>query len=290
MDTIENIIRLALFEDSGLGDITTESILPEPAMGKGIIIAKESFILAGIKVATTVFKLLDPGCAASSVFSDGDPVKKGEIVFEVQGDLLSLLKGERVALNFLQRLSGIATLTRSYVDELKGSKVRLTDTRKTTPGLRSLEKEAVRAGGAVNHRMSLYDGILIKDNHIAVAGSIRKAVNMVRKRASHLMKIEVEVSTLDQVKEAVDEGVEVIMLDNMDYDQMSAAVVYINGRAVVEASGNVSLKTLNKIAATGVDVISCGALTHQARSVDLSMQINQETRKVNLFRPFSFDV
>jgi len=276
MNTIENIIKLALFEDSGLGDITAECILVESLFGKGVIIAKESFVLAGINVAEAVFKLLDPDCDTSSSFSDGDYVKKGEIVFEVQGDLLSLLKGERVALNFLQRLSGIATLTRSYVDELKASKVRLTDTRKTTPGLRSLEKEAVRAGGAYNHRMSLYDGILIKDNHIAVAGSIKKAVNLVKKRASHLMKIEVEVSTLDEVKEAVDAGVEVIMLDNMSYDQMSAAVNYIAGRAIVEASGNVSLETLNKIAATGVNVISCGALTHQARSIDLSMQINRK--------------
>ena len=273
MNTIENIIKLALFEDSGLGDITTECILPEPRSGKGVIIAKESFVLAGINVTKMVFKLLDPDCDTNSSFSDGDLVNKGEIVFEVQGDLLSILKGERVALNFLQRLSGIATLTRSYVDELKVSKVRLTDTRKTTPGLRSLEKEAVRAGGAYNHRMSLYDGILIKDNHIVVAGSIKKAVNLVKKRVSHLMKIEVEVSTLDEVKEAIDAGVEVIMLDNMDYDQMSAAVNYIDGRAFVEASGNVSLETLNKIAATGVDVISCGALTHQARSIDLSMQI-----------------
>ncbi|RLB92022.1 MAG: carboxylating nicotinate-nucleotide diphosphorylase [Deltaproteobacteria bacterium] len=273
MNTIENIIKLALFEDSGLGDITAECILPEPLSGKGVIIAKESFVLAGIKVAKTVFKLLDPDCHTSSFFSDGDPVKKGEVVFEVRGDLLSLLKGERVALNFLQRLSGIATLTRSYMDELKGSKVRLTDTRKTTPGLRSLEKEAVRAGGAYNHRMSLYDGILIKDNHIAVAGSITKAVHLVKKRASHLMKIEVEVSNLDEVKEAIDADVEVIMLDNMSHERMSAAVNYIKGRAIVEASGNVSLETLNKIAATGVDVISCGALTHQARSVDLSMQI-----------------
>ncbi len=276
MNTIENIIKLALFEDSGLGDITAVSILPEPLSGKGLIIAKESFILAGIRVAETVFRLLDPDCETSAFFSDGDPVKKGKMVFEVQGDLLSLLKGERVALNFLQRLSGIATLTRSYVDELNVSKVRLTDTRKTTPGLRTLEKEAVRAGGAYNHRMSLYDGILIKDNHIAVAGSIKKAVHLVKKRASHLMKIEVEVSTLDEVKQAVDAGVEVIMLDNMSYDQMSAAVNYIKGRAIVEASGNVSLETLNKIAATGVDVISCGALTHQARSVDLSMRINYE--------------
>jgi len=177
-------------------------------------------------------------------------------------------------LNFLQRLSGIATLTRTYVDELDFDNVRLTDTRKTTPGLRSLEKEAVRAGGAFNHRMSLYDGVLIKDNHIAVAGSISKAVEAVKNRSSHLMQIEVEVTNFDEVKEAVASGAHVIMLDNMNYVQMADAVKYINGRAVVEASGNVSLETLNKIAATGVDVISCGALTHQARSMDMSMRIN----------------
>ncbi|MBU8911282.1 MAG: carboxylating nicotinate-nucleotide diphosphorylase [Desulfobacterales bacterium] len=274
MNTIENIIRLALFEDSGLGDITTESILSQSCSGKGVIVAKESFVLAGIEVAKKVFKLLDPDCEFFSAFSDGDSIKEGKIVLTVQADFLALLKGERVALNFLQRLSGIATLTRSYVEELSFKKVRLTDTRKTTPGLRSLEKEAVRAGGAHNHRMSLYDGILIKDNHIVIAGSIKNAVKSVKNRTSHLMKIEVEVSSLEEVKEAIDAGAHVIMLDNMDYSQMTEAVKYINGRAVVEASGNVSFETLNKIAATGVDVISCGALTHQARSVDLSMRIN----------------
>ncbi|MCD4720764.1 MAG: carboxylating nicotinate-nucleotide diphosphorylase [Desulfobacula sp.] len=274
MNTIENIIKLALFEDSGLGDITTECILSKSLPGIGVIVAKEPFVLAGIEVATRVFKLLDPDCELNSSFSDGDSIKKGEVFFKVHADLLSLLKGERVALNFLQRLSGIATLTRSYVEELSFENVRLTDTRKTTPGLRSLEKEAVRAGGAFNHRMSLYDGILIKDNHIAVAGSIKNAVDAVKNRTSHLMKIEVEVSNFDEVKAAIDAGVEVIMLDNMDYDQMAEAVKYIKGRAVVEASGNVSFETLNKIAATGVDVISCGALTHQAKSVDMSMRIN----------------
>jgi nicotinate-nucleotide pyrophosphorylase (carboxylating) len=274
MNTIDNIIKLALFEDSGLGDITTEAILAESFSGKGVIVAKESFVLAGIEVAKKVFKLLDPDCICSSLFIDGDTINEGDIIFEVKGDLLALLKGERVALNFMQRLSGIATITRTYMDKLDSDSVRLTDTRKTTPGLRILEKEAVRAGGASNHRMSLYDGILIKDNHIAVAGSIQNAVKSVKNRTSHLMKIEVEVSNLDEVKEAVIVGAEVIMLDNMTYAQMSRAVKYINGRAVVEASGNVSLETLNKIAATGVDVISCGALTHQARSVDLSMRIN----------------
>jgi nicotinate-nucleotide pyrophosphorylase (carboxylating) len=274
MNTTDNIIQLALFEDSGLGDITTESILSESFSGKGIIVAKESFILAGADVAKKVFTLLDPECDCFCPFFDGQEIKEGEIFFNVQGDLLALLKGERVALNFLQRLSGIATLTRSYVDALNSETVRLTDTRKTTPGLRGLEKEAVRAGGAHNHRMSLYDGILIKDNHIAVAGSIKNAVKAVKTRTSHLMKIEVETTNLDEVKEAIEAGAEVIMLDNMKYEQMKEAVAFIDGRAIVEASGNVSLESLNKIADTGVDVISCGALTHQARSVDISMRID----------------
>jgi nicotinate-nucleotide pyrophosphorylase (carboxylating) len=276
MDMTEQIIQLALFEDSGLGDITTESILPIPRNGKGVIIAKESLVLAGIGVAVKVFALLDPSIVCTSVFKDGEVVQKGEVIFEADGDLVCLLKGERVALNFLQRLSGIATLTRTFVETLENPRVRLTDTRKTTPGLRSLEKEAVRAGGGYNHRYSLYDGILIKDNHIVVAGGIEQAVRAVRARASHLMKIEVEVSNMEEVRQAIDADAEVIMLDNMDLDAMKAAVVYIGGRAIVEASGNVSLSTLNAIAATGVDVISCGALTHQARSVDLSMRINPE--------------
>ncbi len=276
MDMTEQIIQLALFEDSGLGDITTESILPSPRNGKGVIIAKEPLILAGIEVAVKVFALLNPSVVCTSSFKDGEVVQKGDIIFEAQGDLLCLLKGERVALNFLQRLSGIATLTRTFVEALDNPKVRLTDTRKTTPGFRILEKDAVRAGGGYNHRYSLYDGILIKDNHIAVAGGIEQAVRAVRARTSHLMKIEVEVSNMEEVKQALAANAEVIMLDNMDTESMAAAVSYIGGRAIVEASGNVSLSTLNAIAATGVDVISCGALTHQARSVDLSMRINSE--------------
>jgi nicotinate-nucleotide pyrophosphorylase (carboxylating) len=274
MNSAEAIIKLALFEDVGLGDITTESIFTESFAGKGVIVAKESFVLAGISVAGQVFQYLDPACECTSLFCDGDHIKDGEIIFTVKGDLTALLKGERVALNFLQRLSGIATLTHAYVRELNHPHVRLTDTRKTTPGLRRFEKDAVRAGGGYNHRMSLYDGVLIKDNHIALAGSIKNAVSAVKNRISHLMKIEVEVSCLNEVKEALDAGADVIMLDNMDCKAMARAVKLIKGRAVVEASGNVSKETLNQIAATGVDVISCGALTHQARSVDLSMRIN----------------
>lgn len=273
MDMTEQIIRLALFEDSGLGDITTESILPEPRQGKGIIVAKQDFVLAGTAVAKQVFSLVDPGIVCTTAFRDGDRIRCGDVFFEVEGDLLGLLKGERVALNFLQRLSGIATLTREFVDILDNPKVRLVDTRKTTPGWRTLEKDAVRAGGGFNHRFALYDGILIKDNHIAVAGSVEKAVALVRARTSHLMKVEVEVSCMDEVNEALAAGADVIMLDNMTLEAMAEAVAHIKGRAVVEASGNVSLDTLNAIADTGVDVISCGALTHQARSMDMSMRI-----------------
>ena len=272
----DQIIRLALFEDSGLGDVTTESILPEPRTGTGVIVAKQACVVAGLGVAVKVFELVDPNISCSSAFKDGERVEKGDTLFDVRGDLLGLLKGERVALNFLQRLSGIATLTRQFADTLAYPKVRLVDTRKTTPGWRTLEKNAVRAGGGYNHRFALYDGILIKDNHIAVAGSIEKAVRAVKSRTSHLMKVEVEVTCLDEVRQALDAGAEVIMLDNMAPRAMTEAVALIDGRAVVEASGNVSLETLNTIAATGVDVISCGALTHQARAVDLSMRITAD--------------
>ncbi|WP_022668472.1 carboxylating nicotinate-nucleotide diphosphorylase [Desulfospira joergensenii] len=278
MNLTEQIISLALFEDSGLGDITSESILDSGHRGKGIMLAKESFVLAGIEVAKKVFYSLDPGIECRSGFTDGDRISEGEILFEARGRLIDLLKGERVALNFLQRLSGIATLTRTYVETLGSPPdnpgVRLVDTRKTTPGWRCLEKEAVRAGGGYNHRFSLFDGILIKDNHIAAAGSIEKAVRAVKSRTSHLMKIEVEVSSMDEVKEAVKSGADVIMLDNMSPPDMEQAVEYIKGRAIVEASGNVCLETLKRIASTGVDVISCGSLTHQARSVDISMRIS----------------
>lgn len=277
MDMIEQIISLALFEDSGLGDITSESILPGPRKGTAVIIAKQACVLAGTHLAQQTFHMLDPDMDIRFFFQDGDAVQKGAVVLEAAGDLLGLLKGERVALNFLQRLSGIATLTREYVAALKGSRARLTDTRKTTPGWRLLEKQAVRAGGGHNHRFSLFDGILIKDNHIAVAGSIDAAVRAVRDRTSHLMKIEVEVSGMDQIRQALAAGADVIMLDNMSCDAMAEAVTFINGRAVVEASGNVSIETLKDIADTGVDVISCGALTHQARSVDMSMRITPKT-------------
>ena len=212
--------------------------------------------------------ILKPGC------KDGDTVGNKEIVAHVEGQLRALLMGERTALNFLQRLSGIATHVRSYIDEVGKTKVRLVDTRKTTPGWRILEKYAVRIGGAHNHRMGLYDGILIKDNHIAACGGVKKAVERMQKHRSHLLKIEVEVSDLDQVKEALGAGADVIMLDNMNIAQIREAVGIVGGRAMVEVSGGITQSSLKQLADTGVDIISVGALTHAARSVDISMQID----------------
>ncbi len=275
MDILTKLIELAIFEDSGFGDITTENLIDDGVTGSGVIIAKESAILSGIDIASKVFRRLDPDVDIQLFFSNGDTLKKNDIILEVKGDLVSMLKGERIALNFLQRLCGIATYTRSIVDALDiNTKVRVLDTRKTTPGLRSIEKAAVRAGGGYNHRMSLFDGVLIKDNHIVIAGSIKKAVKKIREEISHLLKIEVEVTTMEQVKEAVDAKVEVIMLDNMDLPLMKKAVQYIDKRAIVEASGNMDRLNINEVVSTGVDVISIGALTHQARAVDLSMRIN----------------
>ncbi|MFO7749970.1 MAG: carboxylating nicotinate-nucleotide diphosphorylase [Desulfobacteraceae bacterium] len=276
MDALTELISLALYEDSGLGDLTSESLLERNEQGKGIIVAKEPFIVAGLDVAEKVFKTVDASATTEALFPDGAPVSAGDTVFRVQGNLVSMLKGERVALNFVQRLSGIATLTRTFVERMDNPGVRLCDTRKTIPGWRVAEKAAVRAGGAFNHRMSLYDGVLIKDNHAAVAGGVKNAVLAVKSRVSHLMKIEVETSTLDEVKEAVAAGADVIMLDNMEIPEIEQAVDYIKGRAVVEVSGNVTLETVARIAKTGVDVISSGALTHQARAVDMSMGITRQ--------------
>ncbi|MFO7883405.1 MAG: carboxylating nicotinate-nucleotide diphosphorylase [Desulfobacteraceae bacterium] len=276
MDALTKLISLALFEDSGLGDLTSESLLKKGEIGQGIIVAKAPFVVAGLDVAEKVFKTTDPECQTRILFKDGDRISNNDIIFTVKGDLISMLKAERVALNFLQRLSGIASFTRRFVDKLTGTNVRLCDTRKTIPGWRTAEKAAVRAGGAFNHRMSLYDGILIKDNHAAVAGGVKNAVKKVKARVSHLMKIEVETSTLEEVKEALSAGADVIMLDNMSISDMTQAVAFVKGRAVVEASGNVTLENIGLIAATGVDVISSGALTHQARAVDISMRIGRE--------------
>ena len=273
MNSIQHLIEIALKEDMGSGDITTDNIVDPDLEGKGVIIAKEPFVIAGLDVADQVFKYLNAGVIFNPVYSDGDFVKQGETIANVKGNLRALLSGERTALNFLQRLSGIATCVRSYVDELKNKRVRLVDTRKTTPGWRVLEKYAVRVGGAHNHRMGLYDGVLIKDNHIAACGGITKAIDRIRTRVSHLVKIEIEVSTLDQVKDALKAGAEVIMLDNMSMGQIKEAVAFINKKALVEVSGNVTKSGLNSLADAGVDIISVGALTHSAGCVDMSMRI-----------------
>ena len=273
MYSIENLIKTALNEDIGSGDITTDNLIGSDLTGRGVVVAKENIVVAGLDVACRVFKCLDPDIIFKADCKDGDTVLNGGIILKVEGKLRDILMGERTALNFLQHLSGIATHVRSYVNILGDRKVRLVDTRKTTPGLRVLEKYAVRIGGASNHRMGLYDGVLIKDNHIAACGSIKKAVQNIRDNVSHLLKIEVEVSSLTQVRDAIEAGVDVIMLDNMGLDMIKQSIKYIDKRSLVEVSGQITKDTLNQMADSGVDIISVGALTHSAGSVDLSMHI-----------------
>ena len=281
MHSVDELIELALKEDIGYGDITTDAVVSPGLEGTGDVIAKDDFILAGLDVARKVFDHLDPCLLFSSAFRDGDRVKDGLIVFSVRGKLASILKGERTALNFIQRLSGIATLTRTYVNRLKGVNVRIVDTRKTTPGWRILEKYAVKIGGGSNHRMGLYDGVLIKDNHIAACGGIRKAVDAARKRIHHLVKIEVEVTDMNELSDALSAGADVIMLDNMEYEQIRQAVREIDSRALVEVSGGVNLENIDLLAEAGVDLISVGALTHSAKSVDMSMKIRNKPKNDN---------
>lgn len=274
MSEIKRIIEHALAEDLGGGDTTSDALFDRSSVCSGRIVAKEGFVLAGIDVAREVFEILNPCIIFRAMKQDGDQVSQGDTLAELTGDAADLLKAERTALNFLQRLSGIATLTHEYVEKIRGSKASIVDTRKTTPGLRLLEKYAVKVGGAKNHRMGLYDGVLIKDNHIAACGGIRGAISMARNNAPHTLKIEVEVTTLDQVREAVDGGADIIMLDNMDLETTREAVKLIAGRALVEASGNMNLDRIADVAFTGVDLISVGAITHSATSVDISMKID----------------
>jgi nicotinate-nucleotide pyrophosphorylase (carboxylating) len=273
MHSLAHLIDLALGEDVGPGDITTENTVDPDRTGTGEIVAKADLVVAGLDVARRVFERVDPRVAYRPRAADGDRIQKGAPVARVEGPLVALLTAERTALNFLQRLSGIATLTREYVETLGGRNVRLVDTRKTTPGWRTLEKYAVRIGGAHNHRMGLYDGVLIKDNHIAACGGVAEAIDRVRGNVSHLVRIEVEVSDRAGVEAALSAGADVIMLDNMDLEGIRSAVALISGRALVEVSGNVTRSDLIRLAETGVDLISVGALTHSAVSVDLSMRI-----------------
>ena len=270
---IQGIIETALREDIGAGDITTTATVDKKAEGSAEIIVKEGLIVAGILIAEAVFKTVDAGIAFKAFVKDGESVKKGKTIARISGRLSSLLAGERVALNFLQRLSGIATLTSYFVAKVKGCRAKILDTRKTTPGLRILEKYAVRMGGGFNHRFGLCDGILIKDNHIAAVGSIMEAVLRARENIPHNMLIEVEAKNLDEVRGAILAGADVIMLDNMKPAVMKQAVKIIGKKALIEASGGVNLQNVMVIAKTGVDFISVGALTHSARAVDISMEV-----------------
>ena len=270
---IMQLVEMALAEDIGTGDITTDQLIDEDATGRGSIKAKEEVVLAGLDLARNVFKRLDPDVDFNPHFEDGDLIQPGQTAVSLSGRLAALLTGERTALNFMQRLSGIATRTRHYKAALQNRKVRLLDTRKTTPGWRILEKYAVRMGGGTNHRSGLYDAVLIKDNHIAAAGSISTAVQQIRSKVPADMSIEVETASMDDVREALQAGAQIIMLDNMDMEQIRAAVTLVNGRAKLEVSGGVTIEDLPDLAATGVDFISSGALTHSARAVDLSMYI-----------------
>lgn len=271
-NNIKNILRLALEEDLGPSDVTTNLLVPEGQKAKALIIAKEIFIVTGMPFFIEVFKTLDPDIQCLVISPDGTKVKRGDTLAELTGNTRSLLAGERVALNILQRLSGIATLTSKFVDRVKATDAKIIDTRKTTPCLRFMEKYAVRAGGGFNHRFGLYDGILIKDNHIEAAGSITKAILAARK-AQHLLKVEVEVENLPSLLEALKSGADAVMLDNMPLEDMKKAVRIAKGKVVIEASGNISLKNVRAVAETGVDLISIGSLTHSAPASDISMKI-----------------
>jgi nicotinate-nucleotide pyrophosphorylase (carboxylating) len=274
---VRQLIQAAIEEDVGRGDVTTEATIAEHVMSHARLIAKEEIILAGMDVFGKVYAAIDSTVDIKPSSKDGDLVSAGTVIAALEGRARSLLAGERVALNFLQRLSGIATLTRRYVDAVRGYAVEIIDTRKTTPGWRLLEKYAVRVGGGKNHRHDLGDGVLIKDNHIVAAGGIKQAVDMARRRSHHLLKIEVEVETLEQVEEALQAGVEVIMLDNMPPTMLAEGVKMIDRRAVVEASGRVSLETVTAVARTGVDLISVGKLTHSAPSADIHVEFDIPT-------------
>ena len=272
-DEVETLISRALAEDIGSGDITTSCTVSPNAEGRGRIVAREPLVLAGIDIARQVFLKVDSGLAITLSQSDGSRAMEGDKLLEIIGDLAAMLMAERTALNFLQRLSGIATLTRAFVDKVAGTSARILDTRKTTPGYRLFEKAAVRAGGGYNHRFGLYDGIIIKDNHIAAAGSIQQAVGAARASNRHSLRVEVEVETLDQLAEAIAAGADAIMLDNMDLKTIAEAVRRTGGKVPLEASGGITLDNVREVAATGVDLISVGALTHSARAVDMSMEI-----------------
>jgi nicotinate-nucleotide pyrophosphorylase (carboxylating) len=272
-EKIRQIIRTALDEDIGSGDVTTDAVLTGEEKGLARALVKQGTVIAGGEVFREVFLTHDPGLEVVLLTKEGDPAGAGEVVAEVSGRLRSILTAERVALNLFQRMCGIAALTRRYAEETRGTKAKILDTRKTMPGLRILDKYAVTVGGGFNHRIGLYDGVLIKDNHISAAGGIAAAVKRVTGLAPLLVRVEVEVKNLDEVREALSAGAHVIMLDNMTPEDMRKAVSLIAGRALVEASGNVTLERVREIAQTGVDFISTGAITHSVAAADISLKI-----------------
>ncbi|HBN84546.1 MAG TPA: carboxylating nicotinate-nucleotide diphosphorylase [Clostridiales bacterium] len=269
---IDEIIQNALREDMPYGDITTDNLLNDEYTTKARLISKETGVIAGMDVAKRVFELVDSNVEVKALVQDGEKVKKGDIIAYISGKTASVLKAERTALNLLQRMSGIATATSMYVEAVAGLTVRIVDTRKTVPGLRTLDKYAVVTGGGQNHRYGLSDAVLIKDNHISAAGGIRNAISIIRNKIPHTVKIEVETESFEQVEEAVAAKADIIMLDNMNCEQMKKCVLFINGRALVEASGNVTLLTVREIAQTGVDIISVGAITHSVKALDISLR------------------
>ena len=269
----EILFELAYAEDIGSGDITTNSIIQPAERKTAVFVAKENGVVAGLPVSEMVFRELDETLEWNVKKQEGEKVQKGEILVEFKASYRALLTGERIALNFVQRLSGIASATRVFVNEVKDFHVQILDTRKTLPGFRLLDKYAVKTGGAINHRMGLHDMVMIKDNHIQVAGGIKPAVEAVKLKMPVSIKIEVETTTLDEVKQALEAGADIIMLDNMSNEMMAEAVKLINKRAKTEASGNMSLERLREVAATGVDFISIGSLTHSVKALDISQRI-----------------
>lgn len=270
---VDDLIRSALIEDIGFGDVTTDSLIDENQMSHARFIAKEDGILAGIDVAKRVFEILGENVKFVKNESDGSFIRKGEVIAEVDGHTRILLKGERVALNIMQRMSGIATKTHNMCELVKDYDVRIVDTRKTLPGFRMLDKYSVTAGGGTNHRINLSDLVLIKDNHIKAVGSITKAVELARQKSPFTVKVEVEVESIEQLKEALSAHADIIMLDNMDIETMKKAVVIADKKALIEASGNIDETTVRNVASTGVDIISSGSLTHSVKALDISMKL-----------------
>ncbi len=273
-DRFDNIIFACFDEDMPYGDITTESVIKDGTFAEGFFVAKDNGIICGLEIAKRVFELSGGNVELECYFGDGDEIEKGQKIAKIKGDAKSILKGERTALNLMQRASGIATATKKAILSVEGTNAKITDTRKTMPGLRLLDKYAVRMGGGYNHRTGLSDGVLIKDNHIAAAGGIKNAVLAAKKSVPHTLKIEVETENLEQIKEALEAKADIIMLDNMSNDEMREAVLFINGRAITEASGNMGERDLKAVAETGVDIISIGALTHSVKALDISLKFS----------------